>query len=152
MFGGISSFGGGLMDKAGGLNPLSGDKELEELEKKLADAADGDKEAIQKEIDEYKAKKEEGGMFGGISSFGGGLMDKAGGLNPLSGDKELEELEKKLADAAVGDKEAIQKEIDEYKAKKEEGGMFGGISSFGGGLMDKAGGLNPLSGDKELEE
>merc|ERR1719240_805101 len=132
------------MDKAGGLNPLSGDKELEELEKKLADAADGDKEAIQKEIDEYKKKKEEdGGMLGGISSFGGGLMDKAGGLNPMGGDKELEELEKKLADAADGDKEAIQKEIDEYKAKKEEGGMFGGISSMGGGLMD---GMKDMAG------
>ena len=125
MFGKIGGFGSGLMGKAGSLNPMSGDKDLEALEKKLADAADGEKEAIQKEIDEHKAKKEEGGggMFGGFS------MPSVPSIpNPMGGDKDLEALEKKLADAADGEKEAIQKEIDEHKAKKEEGGGFGGFS------------------------
>jgi len=72
---------------------MGGDKDLEALEKKLAAAADGEKEAIQKEIDEHKAKKEEGGGFGGFSMPSMPDMPKI--PNPMEKKEGEEEVAKK---------------------------------------------------------
>jgi len=151
MFGKIGGF-------AGGLNPMSGDKDLKALEKKLAEAADGDKEAIQKEIDEHKAKKEEG-MFGGFGGFSMPSMpDLPSVPNPMGGDKELEALEKKLAVVSTEDKESVQIEIDAYRKKKEEEKKRGmkmpemKMPSFGFGGGDGGDKKKAEDGEGETEE
>ena len=82
-----------------------------------------DDDAKDKDEEGEQAKEDDSGVFGKIGGFGSGLLDKAGGLNPLA-DKELERLEAKLAAVSAEDKEAVQIEIDAYKKKKEEGGIW----------------------------